>query len=281
MRDVTPIVVLILSQMFPFSPGAMSSTLVDRYEKLSCAVVKIKLPGSTGTGAFINKEGDVLTAAHVILYRQFARVGTTFQPLFFVRPGAEYFRADGTHDVFPPITLAQRDIDNGTLDLAIVPTGKKTDCFIPIGESDGLKIGTHFISIGFPGSVQSSVLYEGFLSATQSQAHALGPIIGEPGQVATNNYDVLRVQMPITPGASGSPLIDDNDKIAGVVTEVPVAELSDITSLIQIYAEGKATGAIIVSGFDTNKILAELAFLVTQFESPGSGYAVPIHYLKQ
>ena len=260
MRDVTPIVVLILSQMFPFSPGAMSSTLVDRYEKLSCAVVKIKLPGSTGTGAFINKEGDVLTAAHVILYRQFARVGTTFQPLFFVRPGAEYFRADGTHDVFPPITLAQRDIDNGTLDLAIVPTGKKTDCFIPIGESDGLKIGTHFISIGFPGSVQSSVLYEGFLSATQSQAHALGPI---------------------TPGASGSPLIDDNDKIAGVVTEVPVAELSDITSLIQIYAEGKATGAIIVSGFDTNKILAELAFLVTQFESPGSGYAVPIHYLKQ
>jgi hypothetical protein len=34
-------------------------------------------------------------------------------------------------------------------------------------------------------------------------------------------------------------------------------------------------------GFDTNQVLAELALVVREFESPGAGLAVPSSYLPE
>jgi hypothetical protein len=52
----------------------------------------------------------------------------------------------------------------------------------------------------------------------------------------------------------------------------------DIIRIIQAFSNGQSSG-ITLSGFDTTKILAQLAFVVREFESPGAGYAVPLRYI--
>jgi hypothetical protein len=88
--------------------------------------------------------------------------------------------------------------------------------------------------------------------------------------------------MPITPGASGAPLIADDDSVVGVVAEVPVAALDDLNKIMEAYlSSAPSNGRVIIGGFDTNKVLAEVAYIVMEFESPGSGFAVHISYLRQ
>ncbi len=83
--------------------------------------------------------------------------------------------------------------------------------------------------------------------------------------------------MPITPGASGSPVIDDDGKAIGVVSEAPMIWTQDLADITKIAFTG--TG-VRLSGFDTTAILGQLALVVREFETTGSGYAVPLSYLK-
>jgi S1-C subfamily serine protease len=119
-------------------------------------------------------------------------------------------------------------------------------------------------------------LYEGFLSTRPTILHDLGPILGYTDQTYKINYEVIRVQMPITEGASGSPLLDDDDEVVGVVSEIPVVALKDIQDIIAAYVGSGRGSGVLIGNFDTNRIVSELAYVVTGFETPGSGYAVPI-----
>jgi hypothetical protein len=153
----------------------------------------------------------------------------------------------------------------------------KTPCYLRLGSSDNLKIGHHLIAIGQPSSAPAIALYEGFLS---SRYRHLPIPVGHIGtQPVYPVYEVLRVQMPITPGTSGSPVIADDDTVVGVISEVPVVWVQELSMLIQTMMRQGGSG-ILLSGFDTTKLLAQLAWIVQQFESPGAGIAVPISYLK-
>jgi S1-C subfamily serine protease len=176
---------------------------------------------------------------------------------------------------------APEDTKRALFDLAVVETGLQTPCFIPLGDSTAVEVGQHLISIGFPGSATSGVLYEGFLSSRSARLPLpFGAIEGHPNITYTPRYEVLRVQMPITSGASGSPIISDSNEVVGVVSEAPLILTKDVEDISEAYGGlNDASSGVFVSGFDVTKILGELAWTVAQFESSGAGLAVPISNL--
>jgi S1-C subfamily serine protease len=268
-----------------FAAGAKASdpaSRTARFERLSCAVVHISAADqSGGTGFFVNGAGRMATAAHVVMDRSYSIEGNTYTPHITYKAGLKVTKQDGTSSDVPTKVVTQQAVDFANTDLAEIETNLKTPCHLDYGDPLPLKVGDHLIAIGFPGSTPTGVLYEGFLSARHTAVHALGPIVGHAGQVLQNTYDVFRVQMPITAGASGSPLIDDDDHVIGVITEVPVVAIDDINALIESYSHNGPRAQILLGGFDTNKMIAELGYVVREFESPGSGLAVPIYYLKR
>jgi hypothetical protein len=49
---------------------------------------------------------------------------------------------------------------------------------------------------------------------------------------------------------------------------------------MQKYGANSASSGVRLNGFDTTKILADLALAVSEFESPGAALAIPEDYLK-
>jgi hypothetical protein len=257
---------------------ATESDLVSRYAKLSCAVVQISEPSGAGTGVFINGAGDLLTAAHVVLDRSFSMdvAGNLLATVTF-KAGLNYRREGAAPEPITVSNLTPEDAERATADLAILKTGKKADCFIPLGDSDSIKVGESVIAIGYPNLSPSGALYEGFVSSRSK--HLPIPIGFVGSKPVYPEYDILRIQIPATPGSSGSPIIDEHNKIIGVLSEVPVVWATDLSELIQSMARQGGSG-VRLSGFDTTLLLAKLAWIVQQFESPGAGLAVPVSYLK-
>jgi S1-C subfamily serine protease len=91
-------------------------------------------------------------------------------------------------------------------------------------------------------------------------------------------YDVIRVQMPITPGASGGPIIVDDGDVIGVITENPTVWFNDLNNLIQF--EQTQNGGFGAPESDLAKMVAKLAWVVQQFVTSGAGLAVPVSYLE-
>jgi hypothetical protein len=177
------------------------------------------------------------------------------------------------------LTVTSEDIEKheALTDLVYIHTTIHPLCSIPLGESKTAGSGDHLLSIGFPGiDYGNPILYEGFLSGRfpHPPTAALAVINGKP---LIPKYEIFKVQMPITPGASGSPIIDDSGKAIGVVSEVPVIWTQDLEKLTQV-RNWNATMS--VGGFDALKLLQQLSIVVREFDSPGSGYAVPLSYLK-
>jgi S1-C subfamily serine protease len=168
------------------------------------------------------------------------------------------------------------DDANAEFDLAAVQTSIHNECFISISPQFSADVGQHLISIGFPGLNPEGVLYEGFLSSAHARFQAPVGVVGN--QQITANFDVFRVQMPITPGASGAPVLDDADNAIAVVTAVPVLLTQNIERVIGTL---KAQQGVTMSLGRINVVqtLAELAWVVKEFETPGAGYAVPLRYI--
>jgi S1-C subfamily serine protease len=183
-----------------------------------------------------------------------------------------------------PATIDVQDIKNPQSDLAVLKTTIKSPCFLRIGNAGLMKIGANVLSIGLPALAGDLVLYDGFLSASYPHPPVL---VGttDTGKPVTSFYNVLRIQMPITPGVSGAPLINDSDEVVGVMSEVTALwtkNLDDAMSLAGM--KGGPSGVSMTYGsgrsLDFVSAIGDLATVVRLFESPGSAYAVPLYYLK-
>jgi hypothetical protein len=131
--------------------------------------------------------------------------------------------------------------------------------------------------------VPAAALYDGFLSSRHP--HAPIPVGAVGLQTISTTHEIIRVQMPLTPGTSGSPVISDDNKAIGVVSEEPVLwtkQLQDFIALSR--APGFSGGEVVTYSngmtIDPTALLAQLAAIVHDFESPGAGLAVPTYYLK-
>lgn len=139
-----------------------------------------------------------------------------------------------------------------------------------------MPVGSHVIAIGYPLTAPTGALYEGFISA--EYPHLPIPIAVVGNRPLFPSYDVIRVQMPITPGASGGPVIADNDTVIGVIVENPALWFSDLNALIE-WGQ-KTDGGFNAPVSELPKMLAKLAWVVQQFVTSGAGLAVPVSYLK-
>jgi S1-C subfamily serine protease len=258
---------------------ALADTLPERYQRLSCAVVRIETSEGMGTGFFTDAEGTLATAAHVVFTREVRQSGAQARLSVELISELTLEYVDGRKQAVKLQPLGQHDADLAVFDLALLKTGLKSPCFIPIGHAGAGRIGDHVIAIGFPGSSSTGVLYEGFISSLHIAAPTTIGLIKGTDKVYQVTKDLMRVQMPITRGASGSPVISEADEAIGVVSEIPIIWTQELARLVQGYAtKGSGTG-VFIGGFDTTKLLAQLAWVVSEFEAPGAGLAVPLSYL--
>ncbi len=261
-------------------PAARPSPLNDlptRYQRLACAVVQVQSDNETGTAFFVDDSGTLATVAHVLYDKKFRLVGNNVVVDLTKKPGLRIKIADGQVIPLNVPEPSAGDQQKALFDLASVKTGLHSPCFIPLGNSDKVRVGEHLIAIGFPASATAGVFYEGFLSSRHARLPSFGSIENRPEFSSAPRYEVLRVQMPLTPGSSGSPIITDGDTIVGIQSEAPIVMAKDVQQIAMVFASNPGVSSgVLLSGFDVTKILGELAWTVQEFESPGAGLAVPV-----
>ncbi len=143
-----------------------------------------------GSGVVINKDGLVLTNAHVV-----ERVDNVSVTL-----------ADGT------ICDGQVLGTDPVTDLALVKIEESTfSSFAPLGNSEDLEVGDWAIALGTPYGLEKTVTL-GIVSSLHRDINSLG--------FSDKRLDLIQTDAAINPGNSGGPLINSNGEVIGINTLV-------------------------------------------------------------
>ena len=143
-----------------------------------------------GSGVIIDKNGLVLTNAHVV------------------------DRVDNVS-----VTLADGNICEGNVlgtdtvtDLALVKIENSTiSSFAPLGNSEELEVGDWAIALGTPYGLEKTVTL-GIVSSLHRDINSLG--------FSDKRLDLIQTDAAINPGNSGGPLINSNGEVIGINTLV-------------------------------------------------------------
>ncbi|HEY0703384.1 MAG TPA: serine protease [Candidatus Acidoferrales bacterium] len=271
-----------------FRPHRDVDNLQQRYADLKCGVVLIQVGPKLGTGFFISADGDMATASHVLGDRTFSRnpdgsikVNIAVPSAFTITNSAGKVETISAHaiDVNPDAWVA---------DVAFVKTGIKTPCWFSQADDQQSAPGQHLITLGYPGlSFQALTLYTGIMSARLTTT--LPTVILDTGEPVKAPNEFIRVEMPISAGLSGAPVIDDENRVVGIVTNAG-GWTADLDRLMLAYHGGAFATPPAPAPTQPNEItfnlngmavVAELAGLFHDFASPGYGDAVPMRYLKK
>ena len=153
-----------------------------------------------GSGFIVDSDGTIYTNAHVVDGAQSIEI--TFSD---GRTGkADLIGLDRASDV-AVIRLLEPPADLTVL---------------PLGDSDGVRVGQFAIAIGSPMKLKGSVTV-GHVSALHRNAvgEAL-PGVPSPGFEKLTYQDFLQVDTPINPGNSGGPLFDIRGRVIGINTAI-------------------------------------------------------------
>ena len=143
-----------------------------------------------GSGVIIDKNGLVLTNAHVV-----ERVDNVSVTL-----------ANGT------ICDGQVLGTDGVTDLALVKIEDLTNSsFAPLGNSEELEVGDWAIALGTPYGLEKTVTL-GIVSSLHRDINSLG--------FSDKRLDLIQTDAAINPGNSGGPLINSNGEVIGINTLV-------------------------------------------------------------
>jgi hypothetical protein len=234
-----------------------------------------------GTGFYVAKNGDVVTARHVIgniIFRvdqpQDSNVQLTDIPLVTKFTGAneENFQTG--------VSALEVNGDAWTADLMLIHTGHATTCWLKEADDSAISPGDHLIALGFPGlSFGSLSMYSGIVSARLRNS-GLPNAMTSDGRLFTTQTEYIRLQMPISPGVSGAPVIDDHNHVVGVVTNAG-AWSPDLEALTQLQRARESQPASPQDPMDLMALTAHLALVIHDFASPGYGDAVPLRYLRK
>jgi S1-C subfamily serine protease len=139
-------------------------------------------PKSSGSGAIVSAQGHVLTAAHVVADAATLSVVT----------------AQGTW----PATVLRIDESN---DVAILKISGGPYVPLPIAPSRRVRLGQMVATIGFP-----NIGIQGFSpKVTRGEISSLNGIADDPRG--------WQISVPVQPGNSGGPLLDEDGNLIGVV----------------------------------------------------------------
>jgi len=161
------------------------SSVEELAEKVRQSIVVISsadrkgLESGIGTGFVVSEDGIIATNFHVIGQHR------SFTVRF----------ADGKS--YEPEAILARDEKR---DLALVKIKAKGLPVLPLGDSSKLKLGQSLFAIGNPLGLEFSVS-QGVMAATRD----------------VDGIDMIQLAMPIEPGSSGSPVLDLEGRVCGVI----------------------------------------------------------------
>ena len=141
------------------------------------------------------------------------------------------------------------------------------------------RTGQHVLVLGLPGLAFGSLsMYSGVVSGRLRTALTTGKTL--QGHPVTSNVELVRVQMPISPGLSGAPVVDDENRAIGVVTSAG-AWSQDLEFLLEWERLRESRNLPMpIGSLDLPTLLGELAETFHDYGSPGYGDAVPMRYPK-
>ncbi|MDP9347912.1 MAG: trypsin-like peptidase domain-containing protein [Gemmatimonadota bacterium] len=175
-----------VAQQDAIARGAAEQTVIEVARRVTPAVVGISVPGAgSGSGVIVQREGVILTNAHV--------VGRA--------PQVEVSLASGERLVG---TVLGRDPNN---DVAVVRVSGRNLAAVPVGDSDRLQVGQAAIAIGNPLGLERSVT-TGVVSAVNRSPRGI-----ELG-------GLIQTDAAINPGNSGGPLLDSQGRVIGINTAI-------------------------------------------------------------
>jgi S1-C subfamily serine protease len=262
----------------------------QRFDDIKCALVLIRRPGAAGTGVFISADGDIATASHVLADRSFkSHPDGTYETGLVNMPA--FFTVTDCHgnSTEVPNAKVETNGDAWGVDLAMLQSGIHADCWLAIAPNGAPHPGEPLITMGFPGLAWGSLaIYTGIVSTPTLK---LDLVVGfsETQQPIRQLNEFIQVQMPISAGISGSPIIDQDNRVIGIVT-MAGASTPEIDLLIQLnhqnFFAGPPPAVAPPPGqrqvnLNPFALVAQLAENLKNFASPGYGDAVPIKYLRK
>ena len=163
----------------------ITSTVLQRNWFLEVFPVK-----ESGSGMIIDKQGRILTNAHVVSGRA---------------PSLEVTLADGQKYKAERIYVDQAN------DMALIKINPKNEVrVLPLGDSDRLQVGQKVLAIGNPFGLDGTL--------TTGIVSSLGRDIGdENGQTLEK---MIQTDAAINPGNSGGPLLDSSGNVIGINTAI-------------------------------------------------------------
>jgi putative serine protease PepD len=180
----------------PLKPREGQTRAGAIYALASPAVVSIRTGTGSGTGFLIDKQGRIVTNAHVV---------------------------DGNHRVLVRFGQEQTSLDGKVIgsdpssDLAVVSIGAnsvpKSVKPLQFADSRGVQVGDTAIAIGNPFGLDRT--------ATEGIVSGLGREIKAPNGFQIDA--VIQTDAPINPGNSGGPLLDDSGHVIGVNSQIATA----------------------------------------------------------
>ena len=274
-----------------FASHRDSNNLESRFDELKCALVLIEAGPKIGTGFYISADGDVATASHVLADRTFSLVpdGKSIT-VNMALPTVLFLTKSSGERLEVPATQVANNADAWVADVALIKNGNKDSCWLREVDDRQSRPGQNLITMGFPGlSFKTLTIYVGIMSARLKTN--LPTMVLTTGQSAVSSNDFIRVQMPISAGLSGAPIIDDDNRAIGIVTNAG-GWTQDLDHLMMAFHGGafqapppppQDTQAPNTVTFSLNSmaLTAELAGLFHDYASPGYGDAVPLRYLKK
>jgi 2-alkenal reductase len=181
------------SQLPPVAALSQEQIVIDIYRRVSPSVVYIQVVdeddpegGGSGSGIVYDKEGHIITNAHVIR-------------------GAETIWVHFSDDSVEEAQILGSDDD---ADLAVIKVDSSPAILLPIdlGTSASLQVGQLAVAIGNPYGYQRTL--------TVGHISALGRVLQQESNFSI--ADVIQTDAAINPGNSGGPLLDSNGLLIGV-----------------------------------------------------------------
>ena len=180
----------------PLTPRKGQTRVGAVYANASPAVVSIRAGNSTGTGFLIDREGRVVTNAHVVEGAD--RVDVRF--------GSDGNSIEGeVRGTDPSSDLAVVEIDPGSAPAGVRP--------LRLADSRNVRVGDTAIAIGNPFGLDRTAT-EGIVSGVEREIQA-------PNGFSIDA--VIQTDAPINPGNSGGPLLDVNGRVIGVNSQIETA----------------------------------------------------------
>lgn len=179
----TPTVSIAAPSASAGSGGELQQTFVNVIRRVTPEVVQIQNPHGLGSGIVLDKQGDIVTNAHV------------------VRGGGPYRVTSSNGRTYPAQLVGQFVPD----DLAVIRASGASLPSATFAKSQSVQVGQIVLAIGNPLGLSSSV--------TNGIVSAVGRNVAEPDNVVLPN--VVQTSAPINPGNSGGALVNLDGQVIG------------------------------------------------------------------